>query len=134
MRFTALQDRLIAAVIDHAKVIGDKDTDTYVAAIEHVTDNDNVLADRLRRELAEEGTDGYALSQYVVGQARMVARAVMEDGSYDGGADTPLLYRVVRSTLGRAQVCEDIDNPTVDDESISEGIVKAINERTSNVN
>lgn len=126
MRFTEKQDRLIAAVIDHAKVIGTQDTDYYVAAIEHVTDDDYALADRYRRELDEAGVDGYALDEKVVGYAQDIARGLLAENDY--GDDWPILYRVVRSTMGRDPVCPDIDHPTADDESISQGIINAINE------
>jgi hypothetical protein len=40
--------------------------------------------------------------------------------------DWPQLYRLVRTAMQRRALA-DSDNPTLDDESISEGIVRAIN-------
>jgi hypothetical protein len=47
----------------------------------------------------------------------------------DFATHTPLLYQCVRGTMGRSLVPRDVERPTLDDESISEGIVRALNGR-----
>jgi hypothetical protein len=65
------------------------------------------------------------LSQDVIDCAQRIATDFLNGASnlyYRD--DTPLLYRLVRDTMGRPGYI----HPTLDDESISEGIIRALNE------
>lgn len=64
------------------------------------------------------------LSDEVTAFAEKTAAKLLADNDY--GNDWPLLYRHVRTIMNRRAVC-DKDHPTLDDESISAGIVNAIN-------
>jgi hypothetical protein len=68
------------------------------------------------------------LSQEVIDCAQRIATDFLNGASnlyYRD--DTPLLYRLVRTAMGRRYLTR-TDNPTLDDESISEGIIRALNE------
>ncbi len=64
------------------------------------------------------------LSEDVIACAERIAAGLLSE--HDFGSDWTILYRVVRTAMGRVAVC-DIERPTLDDESISQGIVQAIN-------
>jgi len=66
------------------------------------------------------------LSDAVTDAAQKIASDYL--GRSDYGDDWPLLYRHVRKAMGRRDRV-DIERPTQDDESISRGIVNAINAR-----